>query len=699
MMAEKETLKGICEEAIEVLRRENEERQRLLRESEEMYDPLKGIGSVGYGAKEGPWRRRRVCEDVLTEGRVEYVPESMYKSREYRALRKKAAEEGGRIYSRLKAEALRTKNSFATEEEGESETETKGKEAIITRARVITKQEMRREWVRLRCREDFEYWAAVCVRIKDKSSPRLVPFRLNRPQRRVLGIMERQRLRGEPIRLIMLKARQWGGSTLVQMYMAWLQCTRLKNWHSLICAHVARGAATIRGMYNTMLTHYPRELWEGDAAPRLARYEGQDQMREIAGRDCRISLGSSEKQDAIRGGDYAMAHLTEVAFWKDTPKSTPADYVRAICGGIGDGPNTLIVYESTANGMGNFFHSEWKRSERGESDKTAVFVPWHEIEIYRTPVKNVRRLWESMDEYEQGLWEQGVTLEAINWYHRKRREYADHKSMQAEYPSNPTEAFANTGTNVFSTEAVGRLCEGCRSPEATGEAVAASGAVIGPESLRAVRFVSDSKGGLKLWERPEAEGRYVVAVDVGGRSRDSDWSVIAVLRAGDGKPRVAAQWRGHTDHDLLTWKAAAIATYYNRALLVFESNTLETEAPDQGEYILHELYEHYANLYRRGPDPDGGGGGWRVGFHTNRATKQMIVTELIAAVRDGLYEERDAEACAELNVYELQPNGSYGARRGKHDDILMTRAIGLHAIREEEQMQRYDIEVLEFYNG
>ena len=33
-MAEKETLKGICEEAIEVLRRENEERQRLLRESE-----------------------------------------------------------------------------------------------------------------------------------------------------------------------------------------------------------------------------------------------------------------------------------------------------------------------------------------------------------------------------------------------------------------------------------------------------------------------------------------------------------------------------------------------------------------------------------------------------------------------------------------------------------------------------------------
>ena len=113
-------------------------------------------------------------------------------------------------------------------------------------------------WVKLRSLYDFEYWAAKCVKIKDKLTGRDVPFVLNRPQRRVLGVLEEQRLAGRPLRLIMLKARQWGGSTLVQMYMAWIQCTQCRNWHSLICAHVKDTAASIRGMYTKMLACYPQ---------------------------------------------------------------------------------------------------------------------------------------------------------------------------------------------------------------------------------------------------------------------------------------------------------------------------------------------------------------------------------------------------------------------------------------------------------
>ena len=60
--------------------------------------------------------------------------------------------------------------------------------------------------------------------------------------------------------MIMLKARQWGGSTLVQMYMAWIQMILAENWHSLICAHVKDTASTIRGIYSVMLESYPPEL-------------------------------------------------------------------------------------------------------------------------------------------------------------------------------------------------------------------------------------------------------------------------------------------------------------------------------------------------------------------------------------------------------------------------------------------------------
>lgn len=69
-------------------------------------------------------------------------------------------------------------------------------------------------WTRLRCRHDFEYWAAKCCRIKDKNSRRIVPFILNRPQRRVVKLLEADRRAGRPMRMVILKARQWGGSAL-----------------------------------------------------------------------------------------------------------------------------------------------------------------------------------------------------------------------------------------------------------------------------------------------------------------------------------------------------------------------------------------------------------------------------------------------------------------------------------------------------
>ena len=62
----------------------------------------------------------------------------------------------------------------------------------------------------------------------------------------------------------------------------------------------------------------------------------------------------------------------------------------------------------------------------------------------------------------------------------------------------------------------------------------------------------------------------------------------------------------------------------------------------------------------------------------NTSTKPLVIDRLIEMVGSGGYVERDEEACDELAVYEVKPNGSYGAKQGYHDDILMTRAIGLY---------------------
>lgn len=146
-----------------------------------------------------------------------------------------------------------------------------------------------------------------------------------------------------------------------------------------------------------------------------------------------------------------------------------------------------------------------------------------------------------------------------------------------------------------------------------------------------------------------------------------------------GHIEVAAQWRGHDDHDIIAWRSAAIATYYNNALLVIESNTLECDniGGDPAESILTELSKHYHNMYYR----TGLEGQSHIGFHTNRATKSMIINRLVALIRDGEYAERDNDACNELAVYE-QKGTTFGAIDGNHDDIVMARAIGLFAATE-----------------
>lgn len=533
---------------------------------------------------------------------------------------------------------------------------------------------------RLRFKYDFPFWAATCAVITDKISARDIPFRLNRPQRRLVSLLERERNAGRPLRLIMLKARQWGGSTLIQIYFAWIQIVHCRNWNSLICAHVKDTAATIRGMYTMLLARYPAEYWEEESKPEFKPFERMTNTRFIPGRECKVTICSSENQESTRGQDCALAHLSEVAFWKASSLHNPADLMRSVTSGIASKPLSFIAMESTANGVGNFFHSEWLRaSTPGASDKIPFFVPWHEIEINRTDVTDFDALWDGMDDYERGLWTRhGCTLEAIKWYHDKRISFPDHRSMMAEYPTTPDEAFASTSHGVFSSADVEMLRAGCSMKAIRGEVTASAcgdaGTTGGP------RFLPSADGLCELWRYPRHGGDYIVCVDIGGRSRDADFSVICVMdRHSDGadaKPEVVAQWRGHIDHDLLARKAGAIGRYYNNALLVVESNSWESSSEGEGRYILDSLSATYPNLYYR--QAPGGGAGQTAGFHTNVRTKPALIANLVAYIRDGGYVERSHAACDEFLRYEALSDGSYAASSGFHDDILMTRAIALY---------------------
>ena len=572
------------------------------------------------------------------------------------------------------------------------------------------------QFVRLRFRYDFAFWAATLVYIKNKDGGVDVLFRLTRPQRRFVKRLESLRKAGKPIRIILLKARQWGGSTTSQLYMAWLQLIHRVGLNSLIIAHQGSGSDEIKDMFDRMIKAYPVEMLHklgeaySDNEPKFVGVGKSGSIFRVPQRNCKIKIGTAERPDGCRGGDYSLVHLSEVGLWKATEGKKPEDIVRSACSGVLYRPYTMIVYESTANGTGNFFQREYDSAKKGDSQFEAMFVSWFDIEKYSLPVDdvyafaanlydnrnndNVKSSREESGKYLWWLWNKGATLEAIHWYILERAKYNEHASMASEYPSDDIEAFVHSGTMVFDKYKVDAFDRYCKEPRYIGEVYA--DADEGKNALKNLRFSEDRQGLLWIWDLPEIDedekvtDRYLTVVDVGGRSAKADWSVIVVFdrlfMADGGKPVVVAQWYGHCDIDLLAWKAAQIAAFYDNSKLVIESNTLETHDKerdvegDQSQFILNQISGIYPNLYARKQSEDDilQGLPIKYGFHTNVATKPMVISTLVKVVRENMYIESDRRCLDEYLTYEKKQNGAYGAVIGKHDDLLMTRAIGLH---------------------
>jgi hypothetical protein len=567
---------------------------------------------------------------------------------------------------------------------------------------------------RLRHKYDFIHWAYMCIRIKAKTGGR-VRFKLNYAQIKVFLKCEELRKSGKPIDIIICKARQWGGSTFSIFYQMWL-ALKWKESHSFVVAAQNKTVAkSIVRMLTQAVKSYP--AWDlglpEDESLQLANvddtcYEFRDSHKQRV-RDHDIYVGTIKEPDGIRGFATSGAHYSEVGVWDDTPERRPGDLIRSIAGGIPVMPYTMQVMESTPKGAGNFFHETWRNAKEGTSNFNALFIPWFYIPHDTLPIDNYEEFvkwlidgkdddnpqgkWKDSGKHYWWLWTLGATLEGINWYRYKRLSYNDYALMASEAPSDDIEAFQFSGTKVFDFREVDAMRATCKDPIAEGTLVSDAGK--GKEVLKNIRFIKKRQGELKIWEFPDTGAamshRYLTVVDVGGRSKKADWSVIRVfdrvMMTLGGKPELVAQMRYHTDHDLLAYDAMRLAEYYNHSLLVFESNTLETKDKERDtdgnmiEYILDTIAGIYNNLYARQQTAEqiekGEPKKW--GFHTNTGTKPGLIANLQECIRDQLYIERYNPCLDEMAMYQKNDKGQFSAPAGEgnHDDMLMCTAIGL----------------------
>lgn len=576
---------------------------------------------------------------------------------------------------------------------------------------VLTKEDVVHEMFVVRISRDPSFAMYTCFQIKDKASGQMIPFKLNFAQRYLLAILEDMRAKNVPIRIVLLKARQWGGSTFVQLYMAWIQLHLKTGWYSVILAQTKDTAKRIKAMYRKVLEGYPSFVFDVNEL-KFAPYEGSsadsiicDKSGKVL-RDNVVTVASYENFESTRGMDYAMAHFSEVAYWRPTPTKTAEAVVTNIDSNILLKPLTMEVMESTACGQSGYFYDEYQMAKKGKSSRKAVFVPFFFIENDMLKFKDAaekkefaknlienRNVDVAADEtsesgkYLYDLWVKGATLEHIKWYIEKRKGFHDHGSMASEAPSDDIECFVYSSMTIFSPYLIQTMYDKyVREPIFKGN--------IAMTKDGSVHTTSGKLTPLYIWKKPdnaETENRYLVTVDVGGRTDRADFSCITVvdrwpLRFG-GSLEVVARWHGHIRYDELARKAVAVAKYYNNALLAFESNTFDKKRGEANEYIQEGDHirgilntVEYDNLYMRASTnaEDLRNGIYRkIGFNTNRKTKQDMVDNFTVVFEDDKFIDPDERFYAEAFIYVQHEDGSYGNKEGKnnHDDIFMTDMI------------------------
>lgn len=285
--------------------------------------------------------------------------------------------------------------------------------------------------IRQRLKDDFYHYAEKCLKIRTKLG-QVDPFRLNVAQEHIHEVIEEQLRTTGKVRAIILKGRQQGCSTYVEGRYYW-KVTHRKGVSAFILTHEAEATNTLFDLVDRY----------HENCPALVRpHTGSANAKELAFDllDSGYKVGTAGSTAVGRGSTIQYFHGSEVAFWPNAEKHS-AGVLQA----IPDAPGTEIIKESTANGLGNYFHKEWQLAESGQSEYVAIFVPWYWQPEYR---RDVPAEFALSDEEEKYMDAYGLTLEQMAWRRNKINEL-DELLFKQEYPATAAEAFQMSGHDPY----------------------------------------------------------------------------------------------------------------------------------------------------------------------------------------------------------------------------------------------------------
>lgn len=530
---------------------------------------------------------------------------------------------------------------------------------------------------------DRKWYIEKFLKIRNKQS-KLVSFIFNTAQNIVYDKLKWCYENNKLPRFIVLKARQMGLSTMFEgLIFQDTSTNQFKN--SMIIAHEDKATQNLFAMSKLFLDELP------DVIRPMVKYSNEKALvfenpsnsasdkKETPGLRSKITVATAGTTEAGRSATIHNLHASEVAFFPDARKT-----MVGLLQSVPDEMNTLVVLESTANGVGDWFHDMWQKASKGENEFIPIFLPWFIDPGYTRPFHTEAEKEQFINEistetmdasgnkirtYEYDLMmKHNLTLEQMNWrrYTMANKCQGDEDLFMQEYPATPEEAFISTGRPRFSIKALKKYQTITKEPKR---------GYLQTDPNGKIHFVADDKGYISIWKDPEPDGFYCIGADVAEGLAKGDYSCAMV---GDTATfDIVAMWHGHIDADLFGMELIKLASYYNNAYLGVENNnhgltTLSTiKKEEYWNLFFSKSYDRVADTITQ-----------KLGWTTSIRTKPLMIDKLAEFIREmyiGIYSDL---IVSEAFTYVIEDNGKTNAQSGCYDDTIMAMAIMLQLMLE-----------------
>lgn len=335
---------------------------------------------------------------------------------------------------------------------------------------------------KLLCALDFRYWCQRYATIRT-TDERLIRFQFNVAQNITLDIIGEMEEEGLALHLQDLKARQSGKSTLYEA-MIGHRVLFYANVNAVIASADKERSDKMAEMIWLCYDKLP--FW---MIPELT-VDNRNQ-KVFGGHNSGISIQHGASVTGVaRGTTPSVVHASELPYWDDPKESIDASLMKA----IHDDPNKMVILESTANGMGDWFHRTWDYNMKNwplrKSRFRPTFMPWFvsrdiyptETWLRKAPVpvswepdpitvahaESAREYVASSDYLGRYIGDGWQMPREQMWFWEVSREEAKEKhelnQFYQEMPATPAQAFQATGASPFEPELLAQIEETMRPP-------------------------------------------------------------------------------------------------------------------------------------------------------------------------------------------------------------------------------------------